>query len=87
MYLLMQEKPIQKNQIWGHTGSIQKQPYAGTHWKRILETRRILNIVKEIVKVKVGIPRSIREETVGRVLQKTDLKWTHFQRKKSWHKK
>ena len=31
--------------------------------------------------VKAGISTSINEETVCRVLQKTDLKWTHFQRK------
>ena len=31
--------------------------------------------------VKAGIPPSISEETVDRALQKTDLKWTHFQRK------
>ena len=31
--------------------------------------------------VKAGIPPSISEETVRKVLQKTDLKWTHFQRK------
>ena len=31
--------------------------------------------------VKAVIPQSISEETVRRVLQKTDLKWTHFQRK------
>ena len=42
----MQEKLIQKYQIWDHTETIQKQPYAGI-WKRILETWRILNIVKK----------------------------------------
>ena len=31
--------------------------------------------------VKAGIPPSISEETVRKVMQKTDLKWTHFQRK------
>ena len=31
--------------------------------------------------VKAGIPPSITEETVRRVLWKTDLKWTHFQKK------
>ena len=31
--------------------------------------------------IKAGIPPSISEETVGKVVQKTDLKWTHFQRK------
>ena len=31
--------------------------------------------------VKAGIISSITEDTVGRVLQKTDVKWTHFQRK------
>ena len=32
--------------------------------------------------VKAGIPPSIRKETVRRVLRKTDLKWTHFERKR-----
>ena len=31
-------------------------------------------------KGKAGIPVSISKKTVGRVLQKPDLKWTHFQR-------
>ena len=31
--------------------------------------------------VKADIPPTIIGETVCRVLQKTDLKWTHFQRK------
>ena len=31
--------------------------------------------------VKAGIPPSITEKTVGRVLQKIDMKWTHFQTK------
>ena len=31
--------------------------------------------------VKAGIRLSVTEETVRRVLRKTDLKWTHFQRK------
>ena len=31
--------------------------------------------------VKAGIPLSISEKTVRRVLEKTDLKWTHFQKK------
>ena len=31
--------------------------------------------------VTAGVPPTIREETVRRVLQKTVLKWTHFQRK------
>ena len=30
---------------------------------------------------KAGIPPSISEETVRKVLQKTDLKWTNLQRK------
>ena len=30
---------------------------------------------------KAGIPPRISEETVRKVLQKTDLKWTHFRRK------
>ena len=37
--------------------------------------------VKRGVMVKAGIPPSISRETVGNVVQKTDLKWTHFQRK------
>ena len=32
--------------------------------------------------VKAGIPQSISKETVGTVLQRTNLKWTHFQRKR-----
>ena len=36
--------------------------------------------VKTGVMVKAGIPPSISEETVCKVVQKTDLKWTHFQR-------
>ena len=36
--------------------------------------------VKTGVMVKAGFPPSIREETVCKVVQKTDLKWTHFQR-------
>ena len=31
--------------------------------------------------VKAGVPPSPTEKIVGRVLQKIDLKWTHFQRK------
>ena len=31
--------------------------------------------------VKASIPLSISEEIFCRVLQKTDLKWSHFQRK------
>ena len=38
-------------------------------------------LVKKGVLVKAGIPPSINKETVRRVLRKTDLKWTHFQRK------
>ena len=37
--------------------------------------------VKKGVMVKAGIPPSISVETVCKVVQKTDLKWTHFQRK------
>ena len=36
---------------------------------------------KKIVMGKAGIPPSISEETVRKVVQKTDLKWTNFQRK------
>ena len=36
---------------------------------------------KKKVMVKAGIPPSISEEIVRKVLQKTDLKWTHFQSK------
>ena len=36
---------------------------------------------KKIVMGKAGIPSSISEETVRKVVQKTDLEWTHFQRK------
>ena len=62
----LQGKVIQKYKIWDHTGSIQKQPSAGI-WKRLRETRRMLNIVKKIVMVKAGIPPSIRGKIVGRV--------------------
>ena len=31
--------------------------------------------------VKADIPPSISEETIRKVVQETDLKWTHFQRK------
>ena len=37
--------------------------------------------VKKKVMVKAGILPSISEETFRKVVQKTDLKWTHFQRK------
>ena len=37
--------------------------------------------VKRGVMVKAGIPPSVSKETVCKVVQKTDLKWTHFQRK------
>ena len=30
--------------------------------------------------IKAGIPTSISEDTAHRVLPKTDLKWTHFQK-------
>ena len=33
--------------------------------------------------VKAGIPPSISEKRVGKVLQKTDLKWTHLQGKET----
>ena len=36
---------------------------------------------KKRVMVNLGIPPSISEETVRKIVQKTDLKWTHFQRK------
>ena len=32
-------------------------------------------------RVKAGIPLSISKKTVGRGLQKSNLKWTHFQKK------
>ena len=31
--------------------------------------------------LKAGIPLSISEKTICRLLQKTDLKWNHFKRK------
>ena len=40
-----------------------------------------LFVKKNNAMVKAGIISSITEDTVGRVLQKTDVKWTHFQRK------
>ena len=48
IYIKMQEKLIQKYQTWDHTRSIDKKPSA-TIWERILETRRILNSVKQLV--------------------------------------
>ena len=36
---------------------------------------------KKRVMVKADIPPTIGEDTVRRILRKTDLKWTHFQRK------
>ena len=33
--------------------------------------------------VKAGVPPFISEETVRKALRKTDLKWTHFQRKRN----
>ena len=36
---------------------------------------------KKRVMGKAGIPPSISEETVCKVVQTTNLKWTHFQRK------
>ena len=36
---------------------------------------------KKRVMEKAGIPPSISEEIVLKVVQKTDLKWTHFQKK------
>ena len=32
-------------------------------------------------KVNAGVPPSISEEIIPRLLRKTDLKWTHFKRK------
>ena len=42
--------------------------------------------VKKRVLVNAGIPPFISEETVRKVLQKTDVKWTHFQRKENMSK-
>ena len=36
--------------------------------------------------VNAGIPPFISEKTVRKVLQKTDVKWTHFQRKENMSK-
>ena len=36
---------------------------------------------KKRVMGKAGIPPSISEETVCKVVKNTDLKWTHFQKK------
>ena len=36
--------------------------------------------------VKAGIPQSISKEIVCKALQKTDLKWTYFQRKDTVNK-
>ena len=43
----MQEKLIQKHQIWDHIGSVQKQPSAGHIKKNIVEYWRIVNIIKK----------------------------------------
>ena len=42
----MQEKPIQKYQIWDHTGSIQKQPSAGI-WEEYLRLNGYERIIME----------------------------------------
>ena len=39
------------------------------------------NVFVKKVTVKAGIPPSISEETIRRLLKKTVLKWTHFLRK------
>ena len=49
--------------------------------KKIIGGQKNIEYCKKRVLVKAGIPPSISKKTVGRVLQKTDLKWTHFQRK------
>ena len=46
-----------------------------------LARRVVKRFCKKRVMVKAGIPPSISEETVRKVAQNTDLKWTHFQRK------
>ena len=48
--------------------------------KRLQEEMRKVCCKKRVI-VKADIPPSIIEETVLWFLQKTDLKWTHFQRK------
>ena len=45
-------------------------------------TRRDGKLSIKRVMVKAGIPPFINEETVLRVLEKDDLKWAHFRRKK-----
>ena len=53
------------------------QAYEKEYWR--LEEYWILQ--KKSVMVKAVISSTISKEAVGRVLQKTDLKWTHFHRK------
>ena len=48
---------------------------------QVLATRDGKRFCKKRFMMQSGIPPSIREETSYRVLQKIDLKWTHFQRK------
>ena len=49
--------------------------------KKNIGDQKNIEYCKKTVMVKAGIPLTISGETVGRVLQNTDLKWTHFQRK------
>ena len=49
--------------------------------KQVLVRRDGKRFCKKRVMGKAGIPPSISEETVRKVVQKTDLKWIHFQRK------
>ena len=49
--------------------------------KQVLARRDGKLFCKKRVMRKACIPPSISEETVRKVVQKSDLKWTHFQRK------
>ena len=48
---------------------------------QVLARRNRNFFCRKRVLVKAVIPPSISKETVCRVMPKTDLKWTHFQRK------
>ena len=49
--------------------------------KQVLARRDGNLFLKKRVMGKACIPPSISEETVRKVVQKSNLKWTHFQRK------
>ena len=49
--------------------------------KKSIGDQKNIEYCKKRVMVKAGIPPTISKKAVDRDLQKTDLKWTHFQRK------